>query len=155
MAQPLRFSFSWSISIIHDGVSRHHSQLLETEEDFSSISCSILFKIHGSSLMPSFHNCFDCENSFHPSGAFHELFSISLLWRPFYKYYSFQLSARIFQILLVHHSSILLSARDRFVLMYLNPLKYLRSFSNSFRWFVPLLLSFSILTVVHSRFLRE
>src|SRR3954462_13375021 len=37
-------------------------------------SCSILFKIQGSSLMPSSHICFDCENSFHPSGAFQELF---------------------------------------------------------------------------------
>ena len=31
-------------------------------------------------------------------------------------------------------------------------LSLLRSFSNSLRWFVPLLLSFSILSVVHSRF---
>ena len=42
---------------------------------------------------------------------------------------------------------------DLFVLMYLNPLKYLHSFSNSSRWIVPLLLSFSILTAVCSRFL--
>ena len=37
--------------------------------------------------------------------------------------------------------------------MYLNPLKYLHSFFNSSRRIVPLLLSFSIITVVHSRFL--
>src|SRR3954465_8668938 len=37
-------------------------------------SCSILFKIHGSSLMPFSHNCFDCENSFHPSGEIQESF---------------------------------------------------------------------------------
>ena len=47
----------------------------EDQRIVSLKSCSILFKIHGSSFMPSSHNCFDCENSFHPSGAFHELFS--------------------------------------------------------------------------------
>ena len=31
-------------------------------------------KIHGSSFMPSSHNCFDCENSFHPSGAIQDSF---------------------------------------------------------------------------------
>ena len=34
-----------------------------------------------------------------------------------------------------------------------NSLKYLHSFSNSYRWFTPLLRSFSILAVVRSRFL--
>ena len=34
-----------------------------------------------------------------------------------------------------------------------NSLKYLHSFSNSYRWFTPLLRSFSIRTVVRSRFL--
>ena len=46
-----------------------------------------------------------------------------------------------------------LISRDLFILMYLNPLKYLHSFSNSSRWIVPLLHSFSILMVVSSRFL--
>ena len=35
-------------------------------------SCSILFKIRDSSLLPSSHNCFDHENSFLPSGAIQE-----------------------------------------------------------------------------------
>ena len=43
------------------------------KKSFSAI-ISVLLKNHGSSLMPSSRICFRCENSFHPSGAFHELF---------------------------------------------------------------------------------
>ena len=38
--------------------SRRHAQHFKTEEEFSSQSCSILFKIRGSSSRPSSHNCF-------------------------------------------------------------------------------------------------
>ena len=48
----------------------------EDEEDFLSQSCSVLVMIHGSSLLAPSHNYFDCENSFHPSGAFQEYFSL-------------------------------------------------------------------------------
>ena len=44
------------------------------KKSFSSISCSILFKIHGAILLPSSHICFDCENPFHPSRAIHDSF---------------------------------------------------------------------------------
>ena len=37
-------------------------------------SLFILLKMHGSSFMPSSHNFFYCENSFHPSGAIQESF---------------------------------------------------------------------------------
>ena len=53
------------------------SSSFSTFEDRRSVSlksCSILFKIHGASLMTSSHNCFDCENSFHLSGEIHESF---------------------------------------------------------------------------------
>ena len=39
------------------------------KKSFSSISCSILSKIHGSSYMSSPHNCFECGNSSHLSGT--------------------------------------------------------------------------------------
>ena len=41
--------------------------------------CSILFKIRDSSLLPSSHNCFRCDNSFHPSGAIQESFQFDSL----------------------------------------------------------------------------
>ena len=43
------------------------------KKSFSGI-ISVLSKIRDSSLMPYSHNCFDCDNSFHPSGAFQESF---------------------------------------------------------------------------------
>ena len=49
--------------------------------------------------------------------------------------YSFSAFSCHSPILPVHRSSILLSARDLFVLMYLNPSKHFRSFANSSRCF--------------------
>ena len=95
---------SRSASTILGGVSRYLSMHLKTEEEFSSISCSILFKIRDSSLLPSSHNCFDCENSFHPSGASHELFSfLSSKAHHFRRIIHSQLSALILEILPVIH----------------------------------------------------
>ena len=66
------------------------------------------------------------------SEQFRSLFSL-ILRSPSSQNYSFQLSARFLQILPVHHSSILQSARHLFIHLYLNPLKYLHLFSNSSR----------------------
>ena len=62
---------------------------------------------------------------------------LSLLSRVHqFRFIHSQLSALVLQILPVHHSSILLSALDFFVLLYLNSIKHLRSFFNSSRRFV-------------------
>mgnify|MGYP007038706663 CR=1 FL=1 len=45
-------------------------------------SCSILFKIHGSSLMPSSHNCFRLWEFFSPIRSISWVVSISFLRRP-------------------------------------------------------------------------
>ena len=71
---PLRFSFSRSISTIHGGVSRRHSRILKTEEEFLlnlapfSSRFMVLAWCHPLIIV------FDCENSFHPSGAIQESF---------------------------------------------------------------------------------
>ena len=68
---PLRFSFSRSISTIHGG-SHHHSQHLKTEEEFLlnlapfSSRFMVLAWCHPLIIV------FDCENSFHPSRAIQE-----------------------------------------------------------------------------------
>ena len=73
LIQPLYSSLSRSVSAIHGGVSRRHSQLLKSEEEFSSKSCSLFWRFMVlASCHP--HNCFDCENSFHPSRAIQESF---------------------------------------------------------------------------------
>ena len=75
LAQPLCFSFSWSISTIHGGVSHRHSQHLKTEEVFPlnlapfSSRFMVLAWCHPLIIV------FDCENSFHPSDAFQGLLS--------------------------------------------------------------------------------
>ena len=79
----------------------------EDRRRISLKSCSILFKIHDSSLMPSFHNCFDCENSFHPSGAFHELFPFLSSEGHHVIILHSQHVAIVLQILPVHRSNIL------------------------------------------------
>ena len=74
VGQPLRFWFFRCASIILGGVSRCHSHHLKTEEEFLfnlalfSSRFMILAWCHPLIIV------FDCENSFHPSGAFHELF---------------------------------------------------------------------------------
>ena len=57
-------------------VSRHHSRILKTEEEFSLHILSVLSEIRDSSLMPSSQNCFRCENSFQPSGVIQESFQL-------------------------------------------------------------------------------
>ena len=53
LAQPLCFSFSWSISTTHGGVSHRLSQHRRPRKRFLLKSWSTLLKIHGSSFMPS------------------------------------------------------------------------------------------------------
>ena len=51
---------------------------LKTEEEFSSISFSILFKIRDSSLLPSSHNCFRLSEFFSPIRSNSRVFSVWL-----------------------------------------------------------------------------
>ena len=57
------------VSQLFGGVSRCH---LKTEEEFYLYILSVLSAIRGSNSRPSSHNCFDCENYFHLSGAIQE-----------------------------------------------------------------------------------
>ena len=73
LTQPLRFDSS--------GVSKQFKVVLlivfptfEDRRRFFSQSCSILFKIRDSILLPTSGNCFDRENSFHLSGAIQDSF---------------------------------------------------------------------------------
>ena len=61
----------------------------ENQRSVSSKSCSILFKIHGSSLMPSSHNCFWLWEFFSPIRSISWVVSISFLRRPSFRAYSF------------------------------------------------------------------
>mgnify|MGYP005823054723 CR=1 FL=1 len=133
-----------SASTIH-GVSHRHSRILKTEEEFLLNPYPFFHRFMVQAWCHPLIIVLDCENSFHPSDAFRGLLSfldhpkaiisedLSILnWCLFVRLH----------ILPVLRSSILQSVRDLFVLLYLNPLKYLHSFSNSSRWIVPLLLSF-------------
>ena len=62
--------------------------------------------------------------------------SILFLRRPSFRIYSFSTFSLHPRIVLVHRSSILESACHLFVILYLNSLKYLYSFSNCSRQFV-------------------
>ena len=89
---------------------------------------------------------------FLPSGAFHEFFSISFLWRPSCHNSSFSACS--------YRSPNLTGASFKYPLIsswshrsHVSKSPQVSSFvSNSSRWIVPLLLSFSILMVVRSRF---
>ena len=104
-------------------------------------SLPVLSKILSSSLILFSHNCFDCENSFHPSGAIQESFQfdspepiISELFIPAFSPHSSNHTGASLKYSLISSWSLrsLVS----------NSLKYLHSFSNSYRWFTPLLRSF-------------
>ena len=105
LIQPF-YSSSRIVSTIRGVVSHRHAQHLKTEEEFSSKYYPFLSKIRGSSLMPSSHNCFDCENSFHPSGAIQEYFQfdssepiISELFIPAFSSHSPNLTGASFKFL--------------------------------------------------------
>ena len=71
LVQPFYSSF-WSASTIH-GVSHRHSQSLKTEEEFLLNPYPFFQRFM---VLASCHPLivFNCENSFHPSGAIHESF---------------------------------------------------------------------------------
>ena len=146
------FSFR-SASTILGGVSRYLSLHLKTEEEFSLESCFVLSKIHGSSLIPSSHNCFRLWEFFSPirsiSGVFSVWFSGAhhLKIIHFRCHLSFSKSYRC--IIQVWSNQLRISS---FTCIYILSSIFVFFFSNSTRWIVPLLLSFSILTVVRSRF---
>ena len=73
LAQPFHYSFR-SASIILDGVSHHHSQHLKTEEEFFLQILSVLSRFMVLACCHPLIIVFDCENSFHPSGAIQESF---------------------------------------------------------------------------------
>ena len=74
MTLPLRFSFSRSISTIHGGVSRRHSRILKTEEEFLLNPYPFFQRCVVQAWCHPLIIVFDCENSFHPSGAIQESF---------------------------------------------------------------------------------
>ena len=100
-------------------MSRRHSQILKTEEEFYLHILSVLSEIRDSSLIPSPHNCFWLWEFFSPIRSNSRVFSVC---------YPESINSGLFvlsyhsSILPVHHSSILYSARDLFVLVYQIPL---------------------------------
>ena len=125
----------------------------EDRRRISLKSCSILFKIHGSSFLPSSHNCFRLWELFSPIQSNSWVFSVlihpkpifSELFIPAFSSHSLNLTGAAFKYSLISSWSICSHVS--------NPLKYLHSFSNSSRCFFIFLLSFPILMVVRSRFL--
>ena len=81
----LSYSFHrwFNLSNFHSGVPKNSwwcfSSSFSTFEDRRRVflkSCSILFKIHGSSLMPSSHNCFWLWEFFSPILSISAIFSV-------------------------------------------------------------------------------
>ena len=142
----------WSASKINGGLSHCHSLHLKTKEELLLNLAPFSSKIRGSSLRPSSHNCFWLWEFFSPIRSISWVVSISFLRSPSCHNSSFS----TFNSCSPNLTSALLkwSLISSWSLCSLvsNSLKYLHSFSNSYRWFTPLLLSFSILTVVRSRF---
>src|SRR3954470_24946242 len=73
LVHPFLISFR-SASTIHGGVSHHHSQQLKTEKEFLLNLASFSSRFMVLALCHPPIIVFDCENSFHPSGAFQESF---------------------------------------------------------------------------------
>ena len=124
----------------------------EQRRRISPKSWSVLLKIRGSIFLPSSHNCFRLWEFFSPTRSNSRVFSVgypefinSGLFILSFQYHSLNLTGVSFKWSLIGSCSLRL--------MYLNTLKYLHSFCNSSRWFVHLLRSISILTVVRSRVL--
>ena len=115
------------------------SSSFEDRRRFCLHILSVLFKIRDSSLLPSSRNCFDRENSFHLSGVIQESSQFAIR-SPSIQIYSFSAVSYHSPILPVLSSSDLQSARDLFVLLYLNSLKLLHSFANSYPVFLYLLI---------------
>ena len=75
-----------NLSIRHPGVSQQFMVVFRVEilgcwrpkKSFSSISCSILFKIRDSILLPSSHNCFRLWEFFSPFRSNSRFFSVCL-----------------------------------------------------------------------------
>ena len=110
----------------HGGVSRRHSQILKTKEGLLLNSYPFFQRFMVQAWRHPLIFISIVRILFTHPEQFRSLFSL-ILRSSSSQNYSFV----VLQIIPVHHSSILLSARDLFVLMYLNPLKYLHSFSNS------------------------
>ena len=142
LVQPFYSSFR-SLSTIHGGVSQLLSQHLKTEEEFLLQILSVLSKMWSSSLMPSSHNCFRLWQFFSPIRSISGVFSVWFSEGHHFGLIHSQLSTLILQILLVHHSIFSNQLVISSFQLYLNPLKYPHSFSNSYRWFIPLLRSFA------------
>ena len=100
-------NFHPGVSQLFGGVPRRHYLHLKTEEEFSSKSCSILFKIRDSNLLPSSHNCFSIVIILftHPE-QFKSLYSL-VLQRPSFRVIHSQLPVIVLLILMVHRSNIL------------------------------------------------
>ena len=110
------------------------------KKNFSSISCSILFKIRDSSLLPSSHSCFWIVRILFNYLEQIQESSQFVIWSPSIQVYSFSAFSYHSPILPVLRLSDPQSARDLFVLLYLNSLKLLHSFANSYLVFLFLLI---------------
>ena len=98
-----------------------------------SQSCSILFKIRDSSWLPSSHNYFRLWEFFSAIRSNSRVFSVWLSGAHHLRFVHSQLSALIIQTLPVHHSIFSNQLVISSFQLYLNSLKYLRSFHNSSR----------------------
>ena len=153
-----------SASIIHGGVSHHHSQHLKTEEEFllNLAPFSSRFMVLASRHS---HNCFRLWEFFSPirsnSWVFSVWFSEGHHFKRFLRSKFSALFSNYSKLMSLRSSPYSSGASFMYSLIsswslrsrVSNSLKYLHSFSNSYRWFTPLLRSFSILAVVRSRFL--
>ena len=107
-------SHCFNFSILHPGVSQQLMLVFlvvilgfEDRRRFFSQSCSILFKIHGSSLLPSSHNCFRLREFFSPIRSNLRAFSVWFSEGHHFGFIHSQRVAIILQILPVHRSNIL------------------------------------------------
>ena len=129
-------NFHPGVSQQFGGVSHRHSQILKTEEEFLlnlvpfSSRFAILACCHPLIII------FDCENPFSPIRRYSRVFSVRLSGaHHFRRLVHSQLSALVPQISPVHHSIFFNQRVISSFQLYLNSLKYLRSFSNPSRCF--------------------
>ena len=129
----------FNLSIFHHGVSQQfggvshrHSQILKTEEEFLLNLAPFSSRFMVLACRHLLIIVFDCENSFQPSGAIHESFQFDspkvIISEDLFVLniqLSFSKSYRC--IIQVFSNQFMISSFH----LYLNSLKYLRSFSNS------------------------
>ena len=146
------YSSFQSASIIHGRVSRRHSRIWKPKKSFLQI-IPILLKMRGSNLLPSSHNYFRLREFFSYSRSISWVLSILFQRRPSFRVYSFSaFSPRSPNLTGASLKWSLISSWSLRSLVFKSP----QVSSFIFQFFpvnCALLCSFSILTVVRSRFL--